>query len=756
MRSAPALSLLLASALPLLASTASAEPGDKTLTLEQASGRQGGVSFRPKTTSVRWASDGVHVQRGSGDQIEWIHPVTGEVSKPAESKSESSASDAKRDAWKTALEGLEGVDKKLAGRIVSSRRSSSEAGDVHLFLRGDAMYAVHDAQGKGEARALRLGRDGSTPELAEVSPNGRWVAFVDGNDLELVDTQSAHPRSLTSDGDEETFNGKLDWVYQEEIYGRGNFKGFWWSPDSRHIAFLRLDERAVHEFTVVDHIEKGHFRVKPEITNYPKAGDPNPTVMLGIASVEEGTIVWADLDRYEGDEALIVRVGWTPKGDRVVFALQDRIQSWLDLNTADPESGEIATWIHEGSNSWVDALGLPRFLEDGSFLWRSARTGYRHLYHYDAQGELIRAITKGSWKFGSIDHLDEESGEILFSASRDGAVNANIYRTSLAGEDPKRLTQGEGRHMVRWNDERTFFIDRVSSLAQPGEVRLCSADGEVKQVLATAEIPAAETYAMGQWELLEVEARDSFPLDVSLLKPADFDPARSYAVWIPTYSGPDAPSVRNSWNSSAWYQFLAQQGVVVMQVNVRSASGKGHRAIETCYKQLGVQELRDLEDAVDWITRHSWADAERVGITGYSYGGFMSAYALTHSDKFALGIAGGGVYDWRMYDTIYTERYMATPETNLEGYDATSCLKKAGKLTGFLHMHHGVMDDNVHVQNLMQFVMALQLAGKTNFSMMVYPQSRHGIRNREQRWHAWQTQWSLMQKYLKPRGAVVQ
>ncbi|MFT5155084.1 MAG: dipeptidyl-peptidase-4 [Planctomycetota bacterium] len=704
--------------------------------------------------SIRWASDGVHLQRGSGKEMRLVDPLTGTAKADASATSDDQKeSDAKRARWELALQALEGVDEKVAGKIAAGRRSENKDGSVQLFVREGSLYTLHaDEDGEG-FRALDLLRDGHAPELAQLSPSGAHVAYVEGNDLFIVDTQRGFPKALTSDGDEETFNGKLDWVYQEEIYGRGRFKAFWWSPDSKHIAFLRLDERAVHEFTVVDHIEKGTFRVKPEVTNYPKAGDPNPTVMLGVAGVDGGTITWVDLDKYTEDEPLVVRVGWTPKGDRVLFALQDRIQTWLDLNSADPQTGEFTTLIHESSDSWVDVLGLPRYLEDGSFLWRSARTGFRHLYHYSAAGEQIARVTSGSWKFGSVERLDEDKGLVWYTASRDGAVNANLYVSSLSGGDPKRLTSGEGRHSVSWNEDKSLFIDRVSSLASPGEIRLCNADGKLLEVLATATVPASETYAMGQWELFEVEARDNFALDVALLKPADFDPKRSYAVWLPTYSGPDSPSVRNSWNSSAWYQYLAQQGTLVLQVNVRSASGKGHKVIESCYRQLGIQELRDLEDAVAWLTKNEWADQERVGITGYSYGGFMSAFALTHSKAFALGVAGGGVYDWGMYDTVYTERYMSTPQKNPKGYAETSCLKAAGNLSGHLVLHAGVMDDNVHVQNTMQFAYALQRAGK-DFEMMVYPQQRHGIRDAEQRWFSRRMEWRAIQQTLLQPKAV--
>jgi dipeptidyl-peptidase-4 len=391
-------------------------------------------------------------------------------------------------------------------------------------------------------------------------------------------------------------------------------------------------------------------------------------------------------------------------------------------------------------------------MENGDFLWQSHRTGYLHLYRYTADGKLKHPITQGEWQVGRIQDIDEKDGMLWFSGTKDGAIDSNVYRIGLNGKGLTRLTEGRGSHRVTFNHDHSYHIDRVSSRSMPEEVRLCDSTGKVIEVLDASTCKAASEYQVASWEVHEIDARDGMKLDVSILKPVPFDATAHYPVWISTYSGPNAPTVRNSWNGSAWMQFLAQNGIIVMQANVRSASGKGLWASKACYKQLGLSELHDMEDAVDWLCANPWADADRVGITGYSYGGFMSAFALTFSDKFALGISGGGVYDWRMYDTIYTERFMSTPEKNPDGYAKTSIIEHAGQLSGYLHMHHGEMDDNVHLQNLMQYAFALQKAGMTNWSMMVYPQTRHGIGIGELRWHARQLEWDLIQKHLKPRN----
>jgi dipeptidyl-peptidase-4 len=322
---------------------------------------------------------------------------------------------------------------------------------------------------------------------------------------------------------------------------------------------------------------------------------------------------------------------------------------------------------------------------------------------------------------------------------------------SLDGGDARRLTPGDGSHVVSWNADGSLYVDTWSSLADPGGGRLYRRDGTKVRELYDLEPPDGGGFLFSQPELVSIPARDGYALDAMIVKPVPFDPSKAHPVFIDSYFGPDSPSVRNRWNGSTWDQFLAQQGMVVMSLNVRSASGRGHAHTTTAYKQLGVVELRDLCDAVDWLTAKPWADAERVGVSGYSYGGFMAAYALLNSDKFRLGFAGGGVYDWRNYDTMYTERYMRTPQNNPEGYDATSCIKTARGLRGHLVIHHGTIDENVHMQNAIQLVHALQEAGRgepgSSFELMLYPGNRHGNRG-PAALHNRRLLWASIQRHL--------
>lgn len=709
--------------------------GKKLLTLEAAAGPKAAVRFSSSAPDYRWAPDGLQLERRAGGKSFHIDPMSWE---------EKAVADVSKDrvqAAATAFAGIEGVDEATSRKLATAIRASlleEEAKPALTSFENDLYFYDRATQ-----TARRLTSDEVEEEVPELSPDGLTAAFVRDHDLIFLDIESGLEVEATSDGSDELFNGILDWVYQEEIYGRGNFKGFWWSPSSDLVAFLRLDEEPVREFSVVDHIP---WRLDIEVTNYPKAGDPNPAVTLGVASRHAMDTVWLDLSAYDGEEFLIVRVDWTPDG-KVVFQVQDRKQTWLDLNLGDPKTGTVRRLLRESSQSWVEPTGAPRWLDDGTFVWLSARTGYHHLYHYAVDSGLIGAVTEGDWEVRDILRVDGERGTIWFTGSKDGAVNDNAYRVEIDGADLIRLTRGDGSHSVAFNRDASMFLDTFSSLTTVPERRLCSGDGTVMKILGRARIAALNDYNFGYRDLIEIEARDGFKMDATILKPPFFDEKKTYPVWLDTYSGPNAPRVRNRWNGDAWHQFLAHQGYIVFQVNNRSSSRKGHVTTATCYRQFGVKELEDLVDAVSWLTDHSWADAERVGMYGWSYGGFMTAFALTNCDAFQVGIAGAGVYDWRNYDTIYTERYMSTPQDNPDGYDRSSVLQHAANLSGHLLLIHGSMDDNVHLSNTIQLAYELQKADRS-FDLMIYPKSRHGVRDPRQRWHMRQLMWRTIRDHL--------
>ncbi|HLL74976.1 MAG TPA: S9 family peptidase, partial [Pyrinomonadaceae bacterium] len=574
-------------------------------------------------------------------------------------------------------------------------------------------------------RATRLTNDKDEEVGETFSPDGKLVAFVRGNNMHVLDLSTGRERALTKDGGPKILNGRLDWVYQEELYGRGNFEAYWWSPDSQSLAYLRFDETPVHEFAVVDHIP---VRQVVELTPYPKAGDPNPIVKLGVVPVAGGETRWIDTSKYKPEDLLIVRVGWTPDGRRVMYQAQNREQTWLDLNLADPRDGKTATLFKETSKAWVEVIDPPTWLKDGSFVWQSERDGWRHLYHYSADGKLIRQITKGDWEVRSLEGVDEKTGRVFFTATEHSHIAPAIYSVGLDGTNLRRLTEPAGTHSAAFNPTFTMFVNRWSDVNTPAQVRLFDAEGKLVRVIDENRREALGQYKLGKPEFMQVRTRDGFPMEAMMIRPPDFDPAKKYPVVTFTYAGPHAPQVRNAWGGQTylWHQMLAQKGYIIWVADNRTASGKGAQSAWQVYKNFGELELRDIEDGLSWLKSQPYVDGSRVGIWGWSYGGFMTSYALTHSKSFKVGIAGGSVTDWHDYDTIYTERYMQTPQNNPEGYRRSSPVHAAKDLHGKLLLLHGLMDDNVHVQNTIQFAYELQKAGKP-FEMMLYPKQRHGV-----------------------------
>jgi dipeptidyl aminopeptidase/acylaminoacyl peptidase len=662
--------------------------------------------------NVTWLKDGEHFLQRKGAELRKVHAVSGR-SEPQPTW------DAKKIA--AALATLPTLDKETI-RAVSARAALEPAngekkGD--FFRHGDDLY-YYFADG---SKAVRLTRAPGVKEGVSVSPNGQYLAYVRANNLYVVDVASQTERALTTDGAALIFNGKMDWVYWEELGHRGG-QAYWWSPDSTQLAFVRYDDTPVHKFTVVDHLPT---RQKVEIGSYPKAGDPIPVVKLGIVPVAGGPVAFVDLHDYSDGSMLLTRVGWMPDGAKVYFYVQDRAQTWLDFCTAPRKGGAPTCLFREKTKAWVDDPGAPHFLKDGSFLLPSERSGWKHFYHFDKEGKLKGAVTSGSWEARTLHQVDETGGWLYFSGTKDSPIASNLYRVKLDGGSLERLTSGPGDHRVLLSPKANLFVDYQNAHNAPATTKLFRIDGKLARTLDTNPVHALAEYDLGKFELLQIKTPDGFVLEGSLLKPPDFDSAKRYPVWFSTYGGPHAPVIHDVWAGGRLRdQGLANLGFIVFHVDPRSASGKGACSTWTAYRQLGVQELADVETAIRWLTSHSWVDASRIGMTGHSYGGFLTAYALTHSKLFAAGIAGAPVTDWRNYDAIYTERYMNTPQENPKGYARTSVVKAAAKLNGRLLLIHGIIDDNVHVQNTLQLAQALQRADK-DFDLMVYPTSRHGI-----------------------------
>lgn len=610
-------------------------------------------------------------------------------------------------------------DDESAERYARRPGDWNEARTVALVEHKQGLYLVRRA---GEAFTVQRVHE-SLPDRRETTlgPAARRVVYIREHNLHAIDVDTGQPRALTTDGSDRLLNGLLDWVYQEEVYGRGTWKAYWISPDDQYVAFLQLNEADVPSFTLVDQIP-GNSRT--EVMDYPKAGNANPTVKLGVVKTDGGPVQWVDLSRYDPD-ILIVAVSWTPDG-KVLFSVQDRVQTWLDLNEADPASGATRTLIQEKSPAWTNVIGHPTWLKDGSFLWRSERDGFQHIYHYARDGALRARLTEGEWEVRDIEGVDEQGAWVYFTGIKDTALETQAYRVPLGGGAVQRLTELGSSHSVSFNPDFTLFLDTFSNVTTPPKVVLRSVpDGAVVRVVSENDVPALKEYAWGEARHVRVPTRDGFPMWGRLLLPVDYQPGTRYPVWTSVYAGPASQTVFNRWGG-VHDQLLATEGYIVWRIDPRSASGQGARYAWEAYKRLGQVELADIEDSIRWLIDQGYADPQRIGITGHSYGGYMAAYALTHSKLFKCGIAGSPVTAWENYDTIYTERYMLRPQDNPDGYAAGSVVKAAENLHGRLLIIHGLMDDNVHFQNTAQLLQALQDAGK-QFDLMVYPTDRHGI-----------------------------
>ena len=693
-------------------------------------------------TALRWVDDEHYLQqRRSSGSVEWVKV-------DAASGSSSPLFDAAR--MEAALAAVPGVAREdAAARARSADIQFDPQWNAALVDINDDLYVYEF----GASTARRLTTTAGPEEEATFSPDGRLVAFVRGNNLHVVSVANGNETALTSDGNEAILNGKLDWLYQEEIYGRGRFRGYWWSPDSTSLAFLQLDERPVPEYTVVDDIS---YRPVVEVTDYPKAGDANPLVRLGVARAGGGAPAWVQLNTYAPGAFLIVDVDWSPDARTVVFQVQDREQTWLDLNFADAASGTSNRVLRETTMAWVNANGSPAWLKDGSFLWFSEKSGFKHLYRYRRDGTLAGTVTEGRWDVRSLYGVDETRGVVYFAAGIRRHIDTDIYRVGLDGRNLARLSQTDGTHRAIFNPSFTQYVGVWSDAVTPPQVRLHRADGAQVRVIDANQVRTLAEYDLAKPEFVELSTRDGFPMDAMIIKPHDFNPARRYPVFQLTYAGPGTASVRNQWGGSAYmyHQLLAQHGIVVWILDNRSAGGRGAESQWPVYLRLGELELQDLEDGISWLKRQPFVDPSRIVLHGWSYGGFMTAYALTHSTSWSAGVAGAPVTDWRNYDTVYTERYMKTPQNNPEGYRRTAPRFSAANLHGRLLLIHGSIDDNVHRQNSEQFALELQRAGKT-FDMMVYPKSRHGLTDPRLNRHFRQTMFDFVLETVgsAPRAA---
>ncbi|MCH8273553.1 MAG: S9 family peptidase [Armatimonadetes bacterium] len=567
-------------------------------------------------------------------------------------------------------------------------------------------------------RVRQLTHTSKDQRNAKLSPDRRLMGVVRANDIYVLGLESEQERRLTDDGGDTTYNGRFGWVYEEEL---GLTDGFQFSPDNEWIAYWQVDERDV---PVIGIQRYDTLNMNAPGMRYPKAGEPNPKVRIGVVSVRGGQTRWLDVN-MDGDHYL-VSLQWTD-GGRLLIQRIPRVQNRIEVLVADPKSGEVQTVLDEEGPYWIDRQGDMKLLKNDRFLWRSDRDGFNHLYLYGLDGKLVRQVTKGDWEVSSLVGVDEEHQLVYFTAARPLPTQRQLFYAPLSGGAEVQLSEEPGVHAISMNPQATLYVDNRSSHETPPQSNLHRSSGKLIRNLVANERKGLDAYAFSEWEYGTFESEDGETLYYKMLKPAGFNTGERYPVYMTNYGGPGSQSVMDSWNLALYERHLTELGFIVFTVDNRGTGGRGREWRKITYLDLGKWETRDQAEGAKWLAKQPYVDGSRIAMYGWSYGGNMACNCiLRYPELWKAAIAGAPVTDWRFYDTIYTERYMRTPQENPEGYESSSCLTYAKDLQNRLLIIHGTSDDNVHVQNSLRLAEELQRADK-QFEMMLYPNQRHGV-----------------------------
>jgi len=558
------------------------------------------------------------------------------------------------------------------------------------------------------------------------SGDGTKIAYAYENNLYVLDLISNVTIQITSDGKKnEIINGITDWVYEEEF---AFVKAYEWNASGDKIAFIRFDEKEVPEFSM-DMYNQGLYPTQ-EVFKYPKAGEKNALVSLHIYDLKANKKSDINLGNYT--DFYIPRIKWTNDSNTLSEQILNRHQNLLNLHFINATNGVSNIVLKEQDAAYVDVTDNLTFLADNSFIWTSEKDGFNHIYHYDKNGKLKNQITKGNWEVTSYYGYDANSGKVFYQSVENGSINRDVYSIDLKGKNKKRLTKQTGTNDATFSPKFDYFINSFSSATKAPVYTLNESilGNEVKKIVSNESLEnKLAAYNITPKEFFPMITEKGNKLNAWIIKPTDFDAKKKYPVLMYQYSGPGSQSVANQWNSSNdyWYYMLAQKGYIVVCVDGRGTGFKGADFKKCTYKELGKYEVEDQIDAAKVIAKYDFVDASRIGIWGWSYGGFMSSNCiLKGNDVFKTAIAVAPVTSWRYYDSIYTERYMRTPQENATGYDENSPINHVEKLKGNYLLIHGTADDNVHVQNTMKMVEALVQANK-QFDWAIYPDKNHGI-----------------------------
>ncbi len=560
------------------------------------------------------------------------------------------------------------------------------------------------------------------------SPDGKKIAYAKGNNLFIYDITSNTNSQITTDGKKNAIiNGISDWVYEEEFKF---VRAFDWSADSKKIAYIRFDESQVPEFSMS--IFGKNLYPKTETFKYPKAGEKNSLVSLHLYDVDSKATKNVNLSQY--NDFYIPRIEWTNDANVLSAKILNRHQDNLDLLFVDGNTAEAKVVLNEKDKAYIDFIDTDNltFLKDNSFIWTSEKDGFNHIYWYDKTGKLRNQVTKGNWEVTTYYGFDEKTGTVYYQSTENGSINRAIYRINIDGKNKVQLSQNIGTNVATFSPNFQYFINTFSSAAQPTIYTLNeSKTGKQIQIIENNQelVSKLKNYNLPDKEFFVLKTEKGNELNTWIIKPKDFDANKKYPVLMFQYSGPGSQEVKNEWGSydDYWFMMLSQQGYIIACVDGRGTGFKGADFKKITYKQLGKYEVEDQIDAAKAIENYPYVDKTRIGIWGWSYGGFMSSNCiLKGNDVFKMAIAVAPVTNWRFYDSVYTEKYMQTPQENPKGYDDNSPINFVNKLKGKYLLIHGSGDDNVHVQNSMQMMEALIQANK-QFDSQIYPDKNHGI-----------------------------
>jgi len=561
-----------------------------------------------------------------------------------------------------------------------------------------------------------------------LSPDGNYVAYTKNNNLYTVNLTTKKETKLTTDGSELILNGYASWVYFEEILGRpSQYKSFWWSPNSKNIAYFRSDDTEVPLFTITN-ADGQHGKM--ESLRYPKVGDKNPEVKVGMVSPDGGTTTWADFN--EKDDQYFGMPYWKPDGNTLLVQWINRLQNNLIIYEVNPTTGGKKEFYTETQKTWIDLDDNDRiqFLKNGKgFILLSDATGWKHIYYHGMDGKRINAITEGKFTITDVNYVDEKNSIVYFTArSKENSATRDYYKVNLNGKKLQRLTFGNFNHnFINASPNSEYFITTYGNSSTPNKMTLVNNNGKIIKELGDAKGAEYDNYNVAKTEIIRVKSDDDlYDLPMKITWPLTMEAGKKYPVLISIYGGPNAGTVNEGFTLGGNQQWYAKEGLIQVAMDHRASGHFGKEGVNYMYHNLGDWELKDYATMVKWLVANGSADAKKICITGFSYGGYMSCLALTkYSDVFTHGMAGGSVTDWSLYDSHYTEKFMGTLTNNAEGYKTGNVMNYVNQYKGFLQIVHGEIDENVHLQNSLQLIAKLQDA-KKDFEFMVYPTGRHG------------------------------